>query len=55
MKTFKTLDEAISQIERDYKENSLRKLNDCIAQLKNRSITKYNDVIYIVDEYGILN
>ena len=54
MKTFKDLDSAISQLERDYKEQFTDYLGACIANLEKNSICKYNETIYIIDEYDLL-
>lgn len=54
MKTFKTINGAIDQLERDYKNNLTEKLNNFIEDLKSRGICRYNGCIYVVDEYDIL-
>ena len=51
MKIFKTLDDAISQLEEDY----IGSIESHIKSIKSRGITRYNGTIYIVDKYGILN
>ena len=51
MKIFKTLDDAISQLEEDY----IGSIESHIKSIKSRGSTRYNGTIYIVDKYGILN
>ena len=53
MKTFKTLDEAISTFQQD--ADNTKELNQGVSDLKSNGITKYKDTIYVVDELGILD
>ena len=60
MNTYKTIDKAIAAIEytfsKRYKTDSISidKLYKAIKDIKTNSIAKFNNTIYIVDEYDIL-
>ena len=60
MYTYKTIDKAIAAIEHTFSKRyktdniSVDKLYNAIKDIKTNSITKFNNTIYIVDEYNIL-
>ena len=60
MYTYKTIDAAIRAIEHTFSKRyktddiSIDKLYKAIKDIKTNSITKFNNTIYIVDEYNIL-
>jgi hypothetical protein len=61
MYKYKTTNNAIAALEitftQRYKRDkiSLSQLNNATDEIIKKGITKFNDVIYIVDEYDILN
>jgi len=60
MYTYKTIDKAIRAIEHTFSKRyktddiTIDKLYKAIQDIKTNSITKFNNTIYIVDEYDIL-
>jgi len=60
MYTYKRTNDAISALEitytqrRLYDKITLSQLNKATDEIINKGITKFNNVIYIVDEYNIL-
>ena len=60
MYTYKTIDNAIAALEitytqrRIYDNITLSQLNKATDQIISKGITKFNNTIYIVDEYDIL-
>ena len=60
MYTYKTIDKAIAAIEHTFSKRyktdgiTIDKLYKAIQDIKTNSITKFNNTIYIVDEYNIL-
>ena len=61
MNVYKTVIEAIEQMQFKYKDNDktlsnigLKQLKEAIEQIKTNNIVKYYNTIYVVDTYNLL-